>query len=220
MTKGKYPIADALKLLQVPSWYFHDTVVHAWLKTCCRAICDRVAQVFQWTAECQLSSNVCKWVPSCFTCESRTARESGVHFNDVILKYNRQTLAAQHGAHTHTHTYTKTVLTHIYRWIWVTLLSLWFSFKFFSRPVYLSEQPKTFPISITPYHIHHVILGHCLCFISSISITVQCLIQSVSCPLSMYPTHLTRTFFITKLTIKQLTHDVYTLPLSFNTAHH
>ena len=86
MRADTHPVADPLKFSQIPAWYFHHAVVHAWLKTRSRAVSNGIMQIFQWPAECQLCCYVRKWVPSRFTRKSRTAWQSSIHLDDVVLK--------------------------------------------------------------------------------------------------------------------------------------
>ena len=103
MTATTYAVTDAMELSQVPSRYFHDAVVHAWLKTRRRTVRDGVVEIFQGPAECQLCRDVCKWVPSRFAGKSRTARQASVHFNDVVLKPDIQQQQQQMQMQMHTH---------------------------------------------------------------------------------------------------------------------
>lgn len=80
------------ELLEIPSRNLNHAVVQTWFKTSRRGvflrICDRVPQNWQGDSQGQFGCHISKGITRGFTSQGRAPRQTGIHFNDEVLKTN------------------------------------------------------------------------------------------------------------------------------------
>jgi hypothetical protein len=79
-------LADTRKLLQVPAWHLHHTVIEAGFEAGRCGVGDGIPQLHQGLIECELCSDVGQRVTGRLAGQRRAPGQPRVHLDDVVLQ--------------------------------------------------------------------------------------------------------------------------------------